>query len=254
MRRGCEIWATGLMVLAAILPGAATAAEELLSPPLRTLQADDSQNPAMLWVQDGLARWQQAAGPHARSCQGCHGSIDASTMKTAALRHPAWDAGRATAVTLSQRIRQCRQQHQGLPAEAAEAETVLALEAAIARQSRGLAQPMPADPRLQPLIAEGRSWWQRRIGQIDLACVQCHDQRVGQRLAGAPIPAGHPQGYPVYRFEWQTVGSLQRRLRGCMVGVRAEPFAADAPEWTAIELFLKARSAGRTEHAPGVRP
>jgi sulfur-oxidizing protein SoxA len=84
--------------------------------------------------------------------------------------------------------------------------------------------------------------------------MHCHDQRAGQRLGGTPIPRGDPVGYPVYRLEWQALGSLQRRLRGCMVGVRAEPFAPDAPEWTALELFLKARGAGAVEHAPGVRP
>jgi L-cysteine S-thiosulfotransferase len=242
------------LVVALMLAGAATAADDTLSPALRALQADDSQNPAMLWVQDGLARWQQAAGPNARSCQGCHGAIDGATMKSAALRHPAWDRQRGGAITLSQRIRQCRSQHQRLPSAGPEDDAVLALEAALAHQSRSRPQPVPDDARLQPLIDEGRAWWQRRIGQIDLACMHCHDQRAGQRLAGSPIPAGHPLGYPVYRFEWQTLGSLQRRLRGCMVGVRAQPFAPDAAEWTAIEVFLKARAHGRIEHTPGVRP
>lgn len=39
------------------------------------------------------------------------------------------------------------------------------------------------------------------------------------------IPQAHPTGYPIYRLEWQSMGSLQRRLRNCMTGVRAEPYA-----------------------------
>ena len=68
------------------------------------------------------------------------------------------------------------------------------------------------------------------------------------------IPQAHPTGYPLYRLEWQRVGSLQRRLRGCMTGVRAEPFAYGAPEYTAIELFLMSRAAGMAMETPAVRP
>jgi L-cysteine S-thiosulfotransferase len=245
---------TAALLLVGAVGVTAQAPDPGLSAALRAMQADDTQNPAMLWVQDGQARWRQAAGPQQRSCQGCHGEIDSLPLRDVALRHPAWSPAQGRVLTLSQRIRSCQQRHQSLPAASADDDGVLALEAALARNARGLPQPALADPRLDTLRVQGQQWWQRRIGQIDLACMHCHDQRAGQRLAGSTIPAGHPQGYPVYRLEWQTLGSLQRRLRGCMIGVRAEPFAADAPEWTALELYLKQRSAGRTEHAPGVRP
>ena len=68
------------------------------------------------------------------------------------------------------------------------------------------------------------------------------------------IPQGHPTGYPVYRLEWQSLGSLQRRLRGCMTGVRAEPFAYGADELVALELFLMERAAGMTVETPAVPP
>jgi sulfur-oxidizing protein SoxA len=32
-------------------------------------------------------------------------------------------------------------------------------------------------------------------------------------LAGNVIPQAHPTGYPIYRLEWQKMGSLQRRLQ-----------------------------------------
>ena len=46
----------------------------------------------------------------------------------------------------------------------------------------------------------------------------------GRHLGGAPIPQAHPTGYPLYRLEWQGLGSLRRRLRNCMTGMRAEPY------------------------------
>lgn len=64
----------------------------------------------------------------------------------------------------------------------------------------------------------------------------------------------HPTGHPLYRLEWQALGSLQRRLRGCMTGVRAEPFAYAASEYIAIELFLMNRGAGLAMETSAVRP
>ena len=93
-----------------------------------------------------------------------------------------------------------------------------------------------------------------RRGQIDLSCAQCHDDHAGRRLAGSTIPQAHPTGYPLYRLEWQGLGSLQRRLRGCMTGVRSEPYPYGAPEYVEIELFLMGRAAGMAMETPAVRP
>jgi sulfur-oxidizing protein SoxA len=82
----------------------------------------------------------------------------------------------------------------------------------------------------------------------------CHDERWGQKLAGIPMPQAHPTGYPLYRLEWQTVGSLQRRLRNCLIGMRAEPYPYGAPEYVALETFLMWRARGMKLESPAVRP
>src|SRR3982750_1843310 len=87
-------------------------------------------------------------------------------------------------------------------------------------------------------LAAGRRLFERRQGQLNLSCSQCHDDNWGKRLAGNAVPQGHPTGNPVYRLEWQSLGSLQRRLRNCMTGVRAEPFDYGALELVALELYL----------------
>jgi sulfur-oxidizing protein SoxA len=111
-----------------------------------------------------------------------------------------------------------------------------------------------SDPRLEPFRNNGRRWFERRLGQLQLSCASCHDERSGARLGGSVIPQAHPTGYPIYRLEWQSLGSLQRRLRGCLVGVRAEPFEYGAPEYVDIELFLMSRAAGLKVETPAVRP
>jgi sulfur-oxidizing protein SoxA len=128
------------------------------------------------------------------------------------------------------------------------------MSAFVGLQSRGMPVIPDADPRLAPHREAGRERYHRRMGQLDLACSSCHDERWGRRLGGTVIPQAHPTGYPIYRLEWQALGSLQRRLRNCMTGVRAEPFEYGALEYVQLELYLQWRSAGLPAETPAVRP
>jgi sulfur-oxidizing protein SoxA len=217
---------------------------DFMTPATQALQRDDTQNPALLWLKDGEQRF-------ATDCARCH---DAAAMRGVATRYPAFDAALARPLTLAERIGRCRVQNAKLPAWPAESDALLAVETFVANASRGMPIAPPADPRLAPYREQGRALFERRLGQLDFACTECHDRHAGGRLGGSTIPQGHPTGYPIYRLEWQTVGSLQRRLRNCMAGVRAEPFAYGAPELVALELYLMQRAAGMAIETPAVRP
>ena len=52
---------------------------------------------------------------------------------------------------------------------------------------------------------------------------------------------------------WQGMGSLQRRIRACLFGVRAQMPAAGAAELMDVELLLAWRAQGLPLEAPGVR-
>jgi sulfur-oxidizing protein SoxA len=103
-------------------------------------------------------------------------------------------------------------------------------------------------------LQKGRQSFYERMGQLNLSCAQCHEDRAGLKLGGSPIPQGHPNAYPIYRLEWQTLGSLQRRLRNCMSGVRAQQYEYGSPEMAQLELFLAWRARGLPLESPGVRP
>ena len=226
---------------------------DFMAPETQALQRDDTSNPGMLWVMEGEALWQEPAGPAGASCAGCHGD-PADSMRGVAARYPAFDTATGRPIDLQGRINQCRQARQGAEPFAAESQELLALTTYVAHQSRGMPVEPVTDPNLTPFVEEGRRLFERRIGQLDLSCAACHDQRWGQKLGGSAIPQAHPTGYPIYRLEWQSVGSLQRRMRNCMVGVRAEPYAWGAPEFTALELYLRSRAEGLPVETPGVRP
>jgi sulfur-oxidizing protein SoxA len=226
---------------------------DFMTPETQAIQRDDAQNPAMLWVQEGAAAWDRKSGSAGRACVDCHGTA-ATNMKGVAARYPAFDAATRRPITLGQRINACVVSQQGASALAPESQELLGLESFVAMQSRGLPIAPPDDARLAPFRERGEKLYRQRIGQLDLSCAQCHDERAGGKLAGAVIPQAHPTGYPIYRLEWQGLGSLQRRLRGCIAGVRAEPFPYGAVELTELELYLARRAAGMKIETPAVRP
>ena len=245
--------ATGFALAADIPANERRSGFDFMSSSTQQMQRDDTLNPAMLWVAEGEAQWSEAPAAAAKSCAGCHGDA-AGSMRGVAARYPAFDERRQKPVDLQQRINICRETHQQQPALAAESRPLLGLAAYIGLQSRGLPVSPPQDARLQPARSRGAALFNTAMGQLNFSCAQCHNDNWGHRLAGSPIPQAHPTGYPIYRLEWQGMGSLQRRLRNCMTGVRAEPYPYGADEMVELELYLNTRAAGMPVETPGVRP
>ena len=252
MRRTGIALLTTAFVCAAFAQDSRKSGFDFMQPATQALQRDDTQNPAMLWVKDGRALWSRTDGAAKKSCADCHGNID--RMRGVATRYPQHSAAAKGIVNLGQQMNLCRTTRQQAKAWPAEDATLTGLEAAIAIESRGLPVAPPSQPQLADAQKRGETLFNQRIGQVDLSCRDCHDSLAGKRLGGNTIPQAHPTGYPIYRLEWQSVGSLQRRLRGCMTAVRAEPFPYSVVELTDLEAYLAKRATGMGLESPGVRP
>ena len=255
MRRSFSRFAGAVLVVAAVLP---VGAQEKRSgyddagPQVRAMQDDDLANPAFLWVQQGAALWARREGAAGKSCADCHGAVE--MMRGVAARYPAHDPARGRVVNLEQRVNQCRTERQGAALLPPEGDAMLGITALVGLQSRGLPVAVDVSGPASVHAARGEDFFRLRQGQLNLSCAQCHDQLAGQALAGSRIPQGHATGYPIYRLEWQGMGSLFRRLRACLVGVRAEPLGRDDALLGDLELYLAARAAGLAVETPGVRP
>jgi sulfur-oxidizing protein SoxA len=218
----------------------------------RALQADDFANPGMLWVARGEKLWGAAAGASAKSCASCHASA-AQSMKGVATRYPRIDPGSARLVNLEGRINLCRSRHQEAGELANESDELLALTAYVAHQSRGLPVEVTIDMQNRRHFERGRDLYHRRLGQMNLACTHCHDRNWGKHLLADTISQGHGNAYPIYRLEWQGVGSLHRRFRSCLFGVRAQMWPAGSEQALDLELYLAWRARGLPIETPGVR-
>ena len=60
-------------------------------------------------------------------------------------------------------------------------------------------------------------------------------------------------GYPEYRLEWPAMGSLERRIRNCLLAVCAELFWDNALDLVELELYLDAAPASFSAKKPQSR-
>ena len=237
-----------LLPLAAVRSGLEFAGRDV-----KALQADVQTNPAQLWLAQGRLLWAAPAGTAQRACSGCHGEV--AGMKGAATRFPRLHGASGRLFNLEDQIRHCTAERQGARAPAFESDELLALTAVVTQASAGMplrSEPQPGPELLSHRLA-GAALFRRRQGQLNLACTQCHDRHWGQRFYTDTLSQGQPNGYPLYRLEWQTLGSLERRLRSCYVGVRAEPPAFGDLALRQLSLYLNWRAEGLAIEMPAVR-
>lgn len=224
-----------------------------MGPDTRAMQDDDTANPGMLWALDGEALWKRKAGTADKACADCHNDAR-NSMKGVAARYPAFEKSLGKPIDLEQRINLCRSNQQQAAPFRYESRELLALTAYVAEQSRGMPIVTGDDPELAPFIEQGHALFLRRQGQLNLGCANCHNDNWDKKLAGSPITQGQPTGYPLYRLEWQSLGSLQRRLRACITGIRAQAYDYGSPELVDLELYLMTRARGMPIETPAVRP
>jgi len=223
----------------------------IMSPQTKAMQDDPTLNPATFWIIDGESLWSQKPSSQSPACSECHSQVNTS-MKGVSATFP--KSVRGQLLNLDGQINHCRTTKQQQTVWPLESKALLSMSVLIANQSKGMPIVANKQPETQMALKAGEALFKQRMGQVNLSCAQCHDELYGLRLAGSTIPQAHPTGYPIYRLEWQTVGSLQRRLRNCMNAVRAQLFEPDAQEWLQLELYLMWRARGMLIESPGVRP
>lgn len=211
------------------------------------LQNDDFANPGLLWVDLGADLF-SASEKQEASCRTCH----EDELKGVAATYPAIDHGSGRLLNLEGRINECRTKHQGFPAFEYESEQLLALTAYVAKQSSGLPIQVTTEGAEEEW-QRGYEYFNTRRGQMNFSCHQCHTENWGGQLRGDTISQGHGNGFPAYRLEWQSLGSLHRRLRDCDLGVRAEPLPYGSDTYVALELYLAVRAQGLEMESPAVR-
>lgn len=218
----------------------------------RSMQEDDFENPAMWRVDEAAEAWETADGMNDKSCADCHGDA-AESMIDAATTYPKVDEETGELMALEHRINNCRTENMGADAWKWESDPLLNMTIFVKNQGRGLPVNVASDGVAAEHWEAGKELYYQRIGQLDMACKHCHEDNYGNYIRADMLSQGQSNGFPTYRHKWNKVGSIHRRIRGCMGNIRATKFPYGSYENTALELYLATRGNGLPVETPSVR-
>jgi sulfur-oxidizing protein SoxA len=218
----------------------------------QALETDDFENPGFILVDQGEELWSTVDGSEGKSCASCHNDA-AESMKGVRAAMPKWSEAKGKPQTLEHNINTCRTERMGAEAWKWESDQMLGMTAYIGLQSRGMPVDVQTDGPMEEWWSRGKELYYTRVGQLDMACSNCHEDNYGNMIRADHLSQGHINGFPVYRFKWQKLGSIHRRFKGCMENIRAVPYKRGSDEFTALELYVASRGEGLSVETPSVR-
>lgn len=109
----------------------------------------------------------------------------------------------------------------------------------------------------QQAIKRGTSLLNRKIGQLDMSCADCHTPERGANkwIRGQWLGEfrGQIDHFPTWRTSRSEIWDITKRLQWCNVSVRANELSPGAPEYGDIELAISAINNGMKLSVPGIR-
>ena len=171
--------------------------------------------------------------------------------------YPYFDEKEGKVVTLELALNRCREANGEVPYSYVKDE-MASLTAYMAFTSRG--KPMdikvPNDSRALAAYENGKRYFYTRRGQLNFSCASCHVQSPGERIRAEILaPAlGIMNALPIYRSEWNGMGTTSRRLVTCNSQTRAVPLDPQSDEYRDLEYYLSYVSNGLPISGPGARP
>ncbi|SFI31016.1 sulfur oxidation c-type cytochrome SoxA [Albimonas pacifica] len=217
----------------------------------RAMEMDDFDNPAMVFVDQGLDSWAAVEGSAGKSCAACHGDIE--SLKGVRATTPKLNAAGAL-WSVEDFINDCRTNRMGAEAWGWSSDPMLNMTAAISVQSRGLPVAVEIDGPAAPYYEQGKDMYYTRYGQLELSCANCHEQNNGNMIRADHLSQGHTAGFPTYRLKNAGLVSIHNRFKGCIRDTRAETFNEGSDEFRALELYVAARGMGLAVEGVAVRP
>ncbi|MBV2360341.1 sulfur oxidation c-type cytochrome SoxA [Thalassococcus sp. CAU 1522] len=215
----------------------------------QSLQMDDFENPAMIFVDQAMDYWQTVDGSEGKSCASCHESVEQFAGLTASM--PKVIDGKLT--TMEDLLNDHRASAMGAEPWKWSSDEMQAMVALIALQSRGMPVNVDIDGEARPFWEKGKEMYYTRYGQLELSCASCHEENYGNYIRADHLSQGQINGFPTYRLKQAKLISKHNRFRGCIRDTRAETFAEGSDEFRALELYVASRGNGLSVETPAVR-
>ncbi|MEL6240275.1 MAG: sulfur oxidation c-type cytochrome SoxA [Pseudomonadota bacterium] len=215
----------------------------------QALQLDDFDNPAFVFVDQAIDLWDAAEGSAGKACSSCHENVeDFAGLRT---QLPRVDDGEL--VAMEDLVNECRTERMGAEPWKWSGGQMTAMTALIGLQSRGMPMSVSIDGDAAPFWDKGKELYYTRVGQLDMACSNCHEDNYGVMIRADHLSQGQINGFPTYRLKNAKLNSIHGRFKGCMKNIRATPFKEGGEEFKALELYLASRAQGLSVETPSVR-
>lgn len=216
----------------------------------QVLQLDDFDNPAFVFVDVGIDLYNTVDGSEGKSCASCHENVEDFAGLRAQM--PRVNA-EGNLESMPELVNECRTERMGAEPWKWSGSQMSAVTALIGLQSRGMPVNVAIDGPAAPFWEQGKELYYTRVGQLDLACSNCHEDNYDTMIRADHLSQGQINGFPNYRLKNAKINTVQGRFKGCMKNIRAEPYKEGGPEFKALELYVASRGNGLMIETPSVR-
>lgn len=217
----------------------------------RAMQADDFDNPGMIFVEKAEEAWNTAEGSAGKSCASCHEGSE--SMKGVRTVYPKWNEAAGEVRSLEMQINDCRENQMGAKPWKYSGGDMVNMTALISSVSRGLPMSVAIDGPAKPTWEMGKKLYYTRTGQLELSCANCHEANYGSMIRADHLSQGQTNGFPVYRLKNTKLNSAHARFKGCVRDTRAQTYGVGSPEFLALELYVASRGNGLSVEGPSIR-
>lgn len=112
-----------------------------------------------------------------------------------------------------------------------------------------------SDTNTKAAVNRGAALMKRKIGQMNLSCMDCHVMGANKWIRGQyliPI-LGMYTHFPTYRTSQGQIWDIRKRFQRCNVAIRANELPPDAPEYGDLEVYIATLNQGQVFAIPGIR-
>jgi sulfur-oxidizing protein SoxA len=216
----------------------------------RNMEIEEFENPGMIWVERGKELFDKEEGTNSSSCSSCH-KQDINSLLGAAATYPKVHKNKL--INIEQKINMCRKNYMNVEKYKLESINLLSLSSYIAYISKGVPINVNVEGKAKKYFNKGKKMFYQRVGQMNLACNQCHDEMAGSYLRAERISQGHTNGFPSYLMRWETIASVHRRFQFCNNQARAKPLEIGHDDYNALQLYVAWRGNSLLLESPSVR-
>jgi len=153
--------------------------------------------------------------------------------------YPYFDERLGRVVTFEMAINRCLQSNGEAQLDYGDRDSMGVLTAYARTLSDGMRINVKVDsPAAKRRYEQGKAFFYRRIGQLNLACASCHVAQAGRYFRDELLsPAiGQPAHFPVFRAG-ELLHTLHMRYQRCMEAMRAAPLPAGSETLNNLEYF-----------------